>query len=117
MKELNLTGWHWVIESVFRYDNYDCACLAADHMSLPTIADLSVSDRTTNRAALEESLYQTNGIQRLSLGVTRTPSTIENVNGRMITWNVGSYFWEEHNGNVWARTRLNELVGTIQIDG
>jgi activator of HSP90 ATPase len=35
----------------------------------------------------------------------------------MSTWNVGSYFWEEHNCNVWARTRLNELVNTVQIDG
>jgi activator of HSP90 ATPase len=35
----------------------------------------------------------------------------------MSTWNVGNYHWEEHNCNVWAKARLNELVNAVVIDG
>jgi len=35
----------------------------------------------------------------------------------MSTWNVDNYFWEEHNSNVWATKRLNELAGLIQPEG
>jgi activator of HSP90 ATPase len=35
----------------------------------------------------------------------------------MSTWNVGNYHWEEHNCNVWAQARLNELVAAIQVEG
>jgi activator of HSP90 ATPase len=33
------------------------------------------------------------------------------------TWNVGSYHWEEHNCNAWAKDRLNKLVNAVQIEG
>ncbi|OHT01556.1 hypothetical protein TRFO_31599 [Tritrichomonas foetus] len=35
----------------------------------------------------------------------------------MSTWNVGKYHWEEHSANAWAKTRLNELVNEISIEG
>jgi activator of HSP90 ATPase len=35
----------------------------------------------------------------------------------MSTWNDGKFFWEEHNVNDWAKTRLNELVSGLQIEG
>jgi activator of HSP90 ATPase len=35
----------------------------------------------------------------------------------MSTWNVGNFFWEEHNLNKWAKERLTELVNGVQVEG